>query len=187
MPDKAMYDQRAAHDQRPKSNQQHTSPNNFIGVPPNMTESSHQSGEGNDFVDEEEEEEAQNNILTQAELFKSYSEQNDLYVNQFINVFWFEYGGRKIGKMSLDIIWINQQKIKANHQNESDCSDPEALEAAKRGDPYRWKPVGRYRDEFSPHQAIVFNIDTQLTHVLGANGNKHSHLLFDNKTIKVLA
>ena len=48
-------------------------------------------------------------------MFKSYSEQNDLYVNQFLNVYWFEYGGRKIGKMSLDIIWINQQKIKANH------------------------------------------------------------------------
>jgi hypothetical protein len=32
-------------------------------------------------VDEEEEEEAQNNIVTQAELFKSYSEQNGLYVN----------------------------------------------------------------------------------------------------------
>jgi hypothetical protein len=34
-----------------------------------------------EFVDEEEEEEAQNNIVTQSELFKSYSEQNELYVN----------------------------------------------------------------------------------------------------------
>ena len=86
---------------RPKSNQ------NFIGVPPNLTESSHKTGVDGDFVDEEEEEEAQNNILTQTELFKSYAEQNSLYVNSFKNVCWFEYGGRKIGKMSLDIIWIN--------------------------------------------------------------------------------
>jgi hypothetical protein len=50
-------------------------------VPPNLTESSHKTGEGADFVDEEEEEEAQNNIITQAELFKSYAEQNSLYVN----------------------------------------------------------------------------------------------------------
>jgi len=32
-------------------------------VPPDMTESSHKTGEG-DFVDEEEEEEVQNNIVT---------------------------------------------------------------------------------------------------------------------------
>jgi hypothetical protein len=31
---------------------------NFIGVPPNMTESTHKSIEGGEFVDEEEEEEA---------------------------------------------------------------------------------------------------------------------------------
>lgn len=53
---------------RPKSNE------NYFGVPPNLTESSHKTGEGADFVDEEEEEEAQNNIITQAELFKSYAE-----------------------------------------------------------------------------------------------------------------
>ena len=42
----------------------HQSNENFIGVPPNLTESSHKTGEGGDFVDEEEEEEAQNNIIT---------------------------------------------------------------------------------------------------------------------------
>jgi hypothetical protein len=41
--------------------------------------------------------------------------------------------------------------MKANHQNESDLSDPEAVQAAKNGNPYIWKPVGKYRDEFSPH------------------------------------
>ena len=37
---------------------------NYIGVPPHLTESSHKTGEGGEFVDEEEEEEAQNNIIT---------------------------------------------------------------------------------------------------------------------------
>lgn len=46
-----------------------------------MTESSAHSGQGGDFVDEEEEEENQNNIITQAELFKNYSDQNSLYLN----------------------------------------------------------------------------------------------------------
>jgi hypothetical protein len=32
--------------------------NNFIGVPPHLTESSHKTGDGGEFVDEEEEEEA---------------------------------------------------------------------------------------------------------------------------------
>ena len=36
----------------------HNTNENFIGVPPNLTESSHKTGEGGDFVDEEEEEEA---------------------------------------------------------------------------------------------------------------------------------
>ena len=53
---------------RPKSNQ------NFIGVPPNLTASSRKSADMGEFVDEEEEEEAQNNIMTQADLFKSYAE-----------------------------------------------------------------------------------------------------------------
>ena len=57
---------------------------NFIGVPPDMTESMNKpSNEGNeagefiddhDDVDIEDEMEAHNNFLTQAELFKSYSE-----------------------------------------------------------------------------------------------------------------
>lgn len=87
---------------------------NFIGVPPNLTHSTHRSGQAAEFVDEEEEEEAQNNIVTQAELFKSYAEQNSLYVNQCLNVYWFEYGGKKIGRMNMDIMRINQLKMRAN-------------------------------------------------------------------------
>ena len=86
---------------------------NFIGVPPDMTESVNKpnsSGHGQgefledqDDVDLEDEMEAHNNFLTQAELFKSYSEQNNLYCNLAEQAIWFENGGRRIGKMSLEI------------------------------------------------------------------------------------
>lgn len=150
-------------------------------------ESSHKSIDGGEFMDEEEEEEAQNNIITQAELFQSYAEQNELYVNHFLQVFWFEYGGNKIGRMNLDIMWINQQKLKVNHQNESDCSDIVGYRNFKNGNPYHWRPVGKYRDEFAPHQAVVYNTDTEQIYVLGQNGNKHSTLKFDSKTVKEMA
>jgi hypothetical protein len=51
----------------------------------------------------EEDIEAQNNFLTQAELFKSYAEQNELYCNLAPDAMWFEYGGKRIGRMSLEI------------------------------------------------------------------------------------
>jgi len=89
--------------------------------------------------------------------------------------------------MNLDILWINQQKMKANHQNESDCSDIEAIEAIKNGNPYIWKPVGKYKHDFSPHQAVIYNIDNECLYVMGGNGNKYSCLMYDHKTIKPLA
>ena len=88
-------------------------------------------------------------------------------------MFWFEYGGRKIGTLNLSIIDVNQMKLKLNHQQEdSDCSDPVAMDLAKNGNFYPWKAVGRYRDEFSPHQSVVFNVDTCNIHIMGGNGNK---------------
>lgn len=95
---------------------------NFIGVPPDMTESLNKpnsSGHGQgefiedqDEVDMEDEMEAHNNFLTQAELFKSYSEQNNLYCNLAADAMWFENGGRRIGKMSLE---IQQLKLARRH------------------------------------------------------------------------
>ena len=89
---------------------------NGFGVPADMTPSSNKTADAEPFVDEEEEEVETNNIVTQAHLFKSYSDQNCLYVNQFNQVFWFEYGGRKIGTLNLSIIDVNQMKLKLNHQ-----------------------------------------------------------------------
>lgn len=47
-----------------------------------------------DFEDEEEETDVVNNLITQADLFKSYAEQNNLYVNLSNVAHWFEFGGR---------------------------------------------------------------------------------------------
>mgnify|MGYP003353072498 CR=1 FL=1 len=37
--------------------------------------------------------------MTQSELFKQYSDQNNLYLNLTNNMFWFEFGGNKIGRI----------------------------------------------------------------------------------------
>ena len=77
-------------------------------------------------------------------------------------------------------------KMKAQHQNDSECSDPEVA-ASKAGKHYMWKLIGKYRDEFSPHQSIVLNTDNECVYILGGNGNKNSNLRYDYKTIKTLA
>lgn len=51
-----------------------------------------------------------NNVITQAELFRSYSEQNILYVNQSAQSFWFEFGGSRIGRMNIDAMLHAQLK-----------------------------------------------------------------------------
>ena len=77
---------------------------NFIGVPPDLTESSQKMPNHEEFDDEEDENEVQNNFLTQADLFRSYTDQNNLFINIANVAFWFEYGGRKIGTMNIDPI-----------------------------------------------------------------------------------
>ena len=63
-----------------------------------------------DTTDEEEETDVVNNLITQADLFKSYSEQNNLYCNLSNIAHWFEFGGRRIGKLSLDIVALHNKK-----------------------------------------------------------------------------
>jgi len=84
--------------------------NDCIGVPPGMTESSPRRQDHGDFEDEEEEDDAHNNFLTQSELFKSYAEQNKLYCNTADHAMWFEFGGRNIGRMSLDIAALHKAR-----------------------------------------------------------------------------
>jgi len=40
--------------------------------------------------------------MTQSELFKSYSEQNNLYLNKSNEMLWFEFGGTKIGRLYIE-------------------------------------------------------------------------------------
>jgi hypothetical protein len=75
-------------------------------------------------------EDSQANLMTQSELFKSYSEQNNLYLNLTNNMFWFEFGGSKIGRLYLE--------------------GPEAEEYSK------WRLIAQYKGEFPCHFTTVF-------------------------------
>lgn len=63
-----------------------------------------------DFEDEEEEIDAVNNLITQADLFKSYAAQNSLYCNVSNVAHWFEFGGRQLAKLSLDIVALQEKR-----------------------------------------------------------------------------
>jgi hypothetical protein len=76
--------------------------------------------------------------------------------------------------------------MRANQIGDSECSDPE-VEAARNGKHYFWRAIGRYKDEFSSHQAVIIDTDTDNFYVLGSNGNKNSILRYDHKTIKALS
>lgn len=80
------------------------SDSDFIGVPPDMTNTVDRAAQLADFEDEEEEIDAVNNLITQADLFKSYAAQNSLYCNVSNVAHWFEFGGRQLAKLSLDIV-----------------------------------------------------------------------------------
>ena len=41
----------------------------------------------------------QQQLMTQSELFKSYADSNELFLNLTNNMQWFEFGGNKIGRL----------------------------------------------------------------------------------------
>ena len=69
---------------------------------------------------------------------------------------------------------------------ESDYSDPE-VEAARNGKHYVWRAIGKYREEFAPHQSIIIDNEHDHFYCLGSNGNKNSCLMYDGKKMKVLS
>ena len=73
-------------------------------------------------------EDSQENLMTQAELFQAYSEQNQLHVNKTTEMMWFQFGGSKIGRMYLE--------------------SPEK--------PQNWKLAAKYKGEFASHFTAVF-------------------------------
>ena len=75
-------------------------------------------------------EDSQANLMTQTELFKQYSEQQYLYLNQTNEMFWFEFGGNKIGRLYIE--------------GESATEHP------------NWRLVAKYKNEYACHLSIVF-------------------------------
>ena len=43
-----------------------------------------------------------NNLMSQGELFRQYSDSNFLYLNITNNMYWFEFGGNKIGRLFIE-------------------------------------------------------------------------------------
>ena len=68
--------------------------------------------------------------MTQNELFKSYAEQNLLYLNITNNVQWFQFGGNKIGRLYLE--------------------GPDSLEFPK------WRLISKCKGEFACHLTLVY-------------------------------
>ena len=89
--------------------------------------------------------ESSSNFLSQTDLFKNYVEVNNLYVTSEPEMFWFEFGGQRIGKLELK-------------------SGPEIEE------PCTWKLLGKYKFEFSTHFTIVFTNEKHGMYILGGMG-----------------
>ncbi len=89
----------------------------------------------------EEDLEAHNNYLTQAELFKSYSEQNNLYCNLPPEAMWFEFGGKRIGRMSLEIPQLTAARKQQQMMQKGESQEQIIVEA----NPFAWRLRGKYR------------------------------------------
>ena len=68
--------------------------------------------------------------MTQSELFRSYSDQNNLFLNLTNNMFWFEFGGNKIGRLFVE--------------------GAEAEEFPK------WRLIAKFKGEFPCHFTCVY-------------------------------
>ena len=67
--------------------------------------------------------------MTQSELFKSYADQNNLYLDVTNNIMWYEFGGNKIGRLYLE--------------------GPESEEFPK------WRLISKFKGEFPCHFTSV--------------------------------
>lgn len=91
---------------------------------------------------------------------------------------WFEFGGRRIGRMSLDIVAIKKAKERQQHMGEVDSEEEHAIQQE-----LTWRLKGRYRSNFSPHHIIVFVSQEEGIYLIGGNGNNQSNLHYNWKTI----
>jgi len=90
--------------------------------------------------------ESSSNFMTQADLFKNYVEANNLYISFDSEMYWFEFGGQRIGRLELR-------------------SNTDQDEASK------WKLLGKYKYEFPCHYTLVHTNDGNGFFMLGGKGN----------------
>ena len=132
--------------------------------------------------------EANNNFLTQAELFKSYSEQNSLYCNLSNDALWFEHGGKRIGRMSLE---IQQLKLARRHQmllqNPNHKFDESSMDPENTPVSFQWRSRGVYRNAFSPFLTMVYVNETDTWFLMGGQGNRDTNLAYTQRKLKVKA
>lgn len=69
------------------------------------------------------------NLMTQSELFRCYSEQNNLYLNMTSNLLWFEFGGNRIARLQIE---------------------------SPSGESLSWKLIAKYKGEFACHFTAVY-------------------------------
>jgi len=94
-------------------------------------------------------------------------------------IYWFEFGGNKIGRMSLD---ITQQ---LPPKQDSDCSSPQQQQPLMNPNTFQWKLIGKYKNNFPAHFTLVYVSDEVGFYILGGNGDLNTCLCYDYKTIKV--
>ena len=68
--------------------------------------------------------------MTQSELFKSYAEQNNLFCNITDLAMWFEFGGRNIGRMSLDVAALHKARQKEQRRSSYANSEEDGAKSA---------------------------------------------------------
>ena len=122
---------------------------NEIVTSPNA--SNHMRSESNSFPRDME---SSSNYMTQADLFKNYVEANNLFINFESEMYWFEFGGQRIGKI----------EVKSQDQDE----------------PSKWKLLGKYKFEFFSHFTYVLTGDNGIF-LLGGSGT--NCLNFKDKNI----
>lgn len=118
-------------------------------------------------------------MITQADLFKSYAEQNNLYVNLSNVALWFEFGGRQIAKLSLDIVALHAKKQpeSKNYSVEDESQQPAIQQ-------FDWRLSGKYKNPFSSHFSQVFISLEEGIFLVGGHGIQHNNLHYNMKTIR---
>lgn len=125
-----------------------------IASSPNVSQ--HMREESNSFPPDME---SSSNFMTQADLFKNYVEVNNLFVNFENEMFWFESGGQRIGRLEL--------------KSGADLEETPS-----------WKLLGKCKFEFPCHYSMVHTDDRHGMFLLGGTGNNCLNYKDKNITAK---